>query len=130
MKLPGALHRTTLLAVTLALGVSAADAAERLLGSYTARISPEDLRSEDGFHLKTPGQVIRQDRANVHKGRFIDKEDQLDPFYDKRSSRERLERMLDQQGGIDLRTREAIKRGDAVIKVQVYRNKVGIKLMY
>ncbi len=53
--------------------------ADQYLGSYTARLSWNDHHASDGYALDNAAQVVRQDRANVHKFGKIDREDDIRP---------------------------------------------------
>lgn len=61
--------------------------AEEPLDSYTARLSSEDHFNSDGSRLKSAADIIRQDRANYHKFKIRDAEDQGDSFFDDVDSR-------------------------------------------
>ena len=113
-----------LLAAWACIGTASAD---QFLGSYTARISPQDHHASDGYALDTAAQMVRQDRANWHKFGRGDAEDQDDPWFTSQSARARLERMAG--AGMDGATRNAIAKGTPVIQVDVYRNSVRITII-
>lgn len=118
-----------LLALAATLGISGTALADRLLGSYVARISATDKRASDGFPLDTAAQMVRQDRANWHKFGRGDAEDEDDPWFTSAASRAKLERMLGRGAAMNQRTRRAIARGYPVIRVEVFANSVRVEVI-
>ncbi|HTV69080.1 MAG TPA: hypothetical protein VMF90_11145 [Rhizobiaceae bacterium] len=116
-------------AFAIALLSASAANADTLLGSYQARISEDDKHASDGYRLDTVPQMIRQDRANVHKFGVVDAEDQDDPWFGSTDSRARLERMLGKSGVMTGETRKAIADGEPVIQVDVYKNSVRVDIV-
>lgn len=115
-------------ALLLALGFPAS-AQQDYLGSYMARISAQDHRASDGYPLDTAAQMVRQDRANVHRYGRVDAEDEDDPWFGSADARARLERLLNQRGAMNQQTRQAIANGEPVIQVDVYRNRVSVRVL-
>lgn len=60
---------------------------------YRARISAADHHNSRGTRLEKIEQILRQDRANFHKGTNCDPEDHWDPLFAKPENREWLERL-------------------------------------
>ena len=116
-------------AITVLAAAVAPAAADRLLGSYQARLSQDDHKASDGYRLDTAAQVVRQDRANWHKFGSGDAEDEDDDWFGSTQARARLEQMLNRPGAIDDRTRRAILRGEPVVEVTVYQNSVRVDLV-
>ena len=112
-----------------ALAATGAASADQPLGSYVARISPQDHHASDGYALDTAPQMVRQDRANWHKFGSGDPQDQDDPWFTSTSARARLERMAGAPGAMNGATRNAIANGTPVIQVDVYRNSVRITIV-
>lgn len=121
-----------LFAAAIVAGLASAPslaAADELLGSYVARISWKDHEASDGYKLDTAAQVVRQDRANVHLNIQTDEEDGDDSWFASKASRARLEKMLNQSGAMNSTTRNAILNGEPLIRVDVYRNSVKVKII-
>ena len=108
-------------------GITAAQ--DGLLGSYVARISQADHYASDGYRLDTAAQMVRQDRANVHRFGRIDAEDDDDPWFRTADARARMERLLNRRGSMDQATRQAIARGEPVVRVDVYRNSLRVSVL-
>ena len=115
-----------LLIAPMAFPVAAAD---ELIGTYVARISWKDHEASDGYKLDTAAQVVRQDRANVHKHIQTDEEDDIDVWFTTNAKRSQFEKMLNKKGAIDQATRRAIMQGEPLIEVEVYRNSVRVTLL-
>jgi hypothetical protein len=113
-------------AITLLSFPAAADAP---LGSYIARLSPQDHHASDGYTLDTAAQVVRQDRANWHKFGYGDAEDENDPWFGSTGARANFEKMLNKAGAMDQATRRAILKGTPVVEVQVYRTRVTVNII-
>ncbi len=113
-------------ALILGTGVAQAD---QLLGTYVARISEKDHQASDGYVLDSAAQVVRQDRANVHKHVQTDEEDGIDDWFTTNAKRARFEQLLNKPGAMSNSTRSAILRGEPLIEVQVYRQSVRVRLL-
>jgi len=116
-------------AALLVAGLSGAAKADEYLGSYVARISHHDHFVSDGYPLDTAAQMVRQDRANFHKFRLRDREDQPDRWFRSAESRARLERILRRPGAITGPVRRAILNGESLIQVDVYTRSVEVILL-
>lgn len=116
-------------AISIPLAATGAARADSPLGSYIARLSPQDHHASDGYRLDTAAQVVRQDRANWHKFGYGDREDEDDPWFRTAAARANLERMLNKAGAMDSATRSAILHGTPVVEVQVYRNRVTVDII-
>ena len=95
--------RTGLFAAAFAavLAVSAGVAkADELIESYGAYIGQDDLYNSNNERLTQPWQVIRQDRANVHRFGVSQPGDDRDNFFASPRNRELAERMI-RSGRID-----------------------------
>ncbi|MBO6718969.1 MAG: hypothetical protein JJ913_13510 [Rhizobiaceae bacterium] len=104
-------------------------AADDYLGSYVARLSEDDHYASDGYPLDTAAQVVRQDRANVHRFGVIDRDDDADPWFAQAAARTELERLLNQPGAMNAATREIVFQGTPLVKVDVYRNSVRVTVL-
>jgi hypothetical protein len=116
------------LVAALLLGAGAAQA-DTLLGTYVARISEKDHQASDGYVLDSAAQVVRQDRANVHKHIQTDEEDDIDDWFTTNAKRARFEQLLNKAGAMSNSTRSAILHGEPLIEVQVYRQSVKVRLL-
>ena len=93
--------------------------ADELLGSYSAYIGRADLYNSRGMRLTKPWEVLRQDRANVHKFGIRQKGDEDDDFFDSIENRAALEYMV-AQGEISREATRAIMKGGATVTVEIY----------
>lgn len=126
------LKKLPVLAILAGIAASAAPIeamANDYLGSYVARISPRDKFASDGYPLDNAAQVVRQDRANVHRFGRADGEDEFDPWFRSNNQRARLQSMLERRGAIGPRVRQAIMHGTPLIEVEVYRSRVMVRLI-
>lgn len=101
--------------------------AEEPIDSYVARLSEADHTNSDGQRLRSVGDILRQDRANVYKFKLVDAEDQSDTTFDDLKARERIPMML-QRGHIDKETKVAILNGTPTVLVQIYKNHIDVYL--
>ena len=115
-------------AIVLAASLGQASA-DQYLGSYTARISDTDHYASDGYPLDTAAQMVRQDRANMHKFGRTDAEDDDDPWFASADSRARLEKFLNKSGAMSSATRKAIAAGEPVVQVDVFANSVKVVIV-
>ncbi|RWA75000.1 hypothetical protein [Mesorhizobium sp.] len=112
------------------LGLNASTVrAQDMLGSYVARISERDHHASDGYQLESAAQMVRQDRANWHKFRRRDSDDQGDPWFRGNDDRAQLERMLERGGAMSGATRRAIVNGEPLIEVDVYPDRVRVSIL-
>ncbi|MFB2551113.1 hypothetical protein [Ensifer soli] len=109
------------LAAVLFGGPARADA---LIEEYNAYIGEDDLYSSGGQRLGEPWQIIRQDRANVHRFGIRQRGDEGDAFFGSAKNRERAERMI-ARGRISANAAAAIYQGDVMINVRIYRGRGG-----
>lgn len=107
--------------------VSFSSHAEPLLESYSARLSSKDHFNTNGERLKSVAAIIRQDRANYHKFKIQDDEDQFDSLFADKDSRERLEDMLN-RGFISAETKASILNSTPLIMVKIYKNHIEVYL--
>jgi hypothetical protein len=93
--------------------------ADDLLESYDAYIGEDDLYNSNGERLSAPWQVIRQDRANVHKFGISQRGDESDSFFASKRNRDIAERLI-RDGSIDRRSARRLMGGDVMIHVDIY----------
>lgn len=122
---------TANLAAMLALSLAfvAPALADTYLGSYMARLSERDHFASDGYRLDTAAQVVRQDRANVHRFKKIDAEDGDDPWFGQANARNTLEQFLNRREAMDAATRDAIFNGTPLVQVDVYQNSAVVTII-
>ena len=119
--------RTGLFAAAFAavLAVSAGVAkADELIESYGAYIGQDDLYNSNNERLTQPWQVIRQDRANVHRFGVSQPGDDRDGFFASARNRELAERMI-RSGRIDRSAARRLLDGDVQIYVEIWRGAGG-----
>jgi hypothetical protein len=115
-----------LLASLLGAGSACAD---DMLGSYVARISERDHEASDGYALGSAAQMVRQDRANWHKFRRRDSDDEGDAWFRTNDERADLQRMLERPGAMSSSTKRAIVNGEPLIQVDVYDSSVRVSIL-
>jgi hypothetical protein len=125
------MKRFTLLAgaALVAAGLSGPAEADEFLGSYVARISDRDHHASDGYPLDSAAQMVRQDRANYHKFRRRDRDDENDVWFRGNEDRARLERMLQRPGAMSGPVKRAISNGEPLIQVDVYTRSVEVSIL-
>jgi len=110
--------RAALLALGLA-GVAAPALADQLIGSYWAYIGTQDLYNSKGVRLTAPWQVLRQDRANVHRFGISQPGDEWDSFFGSVDNRAAMERMI-MNGAIEPGAAQILMQGGATVHVLIY----------
>ena len=109
-----------LIAICLAASLMAAPTvAQSLIGQYTAFIGQADLFNSSGARLTQPWQVLRQDRANVHRFGISQPGDEFDPFFGSIDNRAAMERMV-MNGFISPAANQAIMGGGSMVTVSIY----------
>jgi hypothetical protein len=112
-------------AVAVGLAVSSGVAkADELIESYGAYIGQDDLYNSSNERLTQPWQVIRQDRANVHRFGVRQPGDDVDGFFASARNRELAERML-RSGRIEGAAARRLLDGDVRIQVEIWRGAGG-----
>lgn len=94
-------------------------AAQSLIAEYSAFVGSQDLSNSSGARLTQPWQVIRQDRANVHRFGITQPGDDWDPVFGDFNARGQLEGLLS-RGFISGEASDAILRGNVRIRVRVF----------
>ncbi|HHB80669.1 MAG TPA: hypothetical protein ENK83_02830 [Aliiroseovarius sp.] len=111
------------LALTAGLALTHSSAAQQLadepLASYQAYIGTQDLYNSRGGRLSSAAQVLRQDRANVHKFGIWQSGDQMDPIFDTYGNRDVMTRVLE-RNGLDPYVARQIMRGNVMVYVEVW----------
>jgi hypothetical protein len=90
-----------------------------LIESYVARIGPNDHYSSRGVRLRSVAEILRQDRANLHRFGLGDPEDQYDSYFRSASRRSRIARYY-RHGIIEPGLASEILYGNPLIRVEVY----------
>ena len=112
-------------AFAAALAVSAGAArADELIESYGAYIGQDDLYNSNNERLTQPWQVIRQDRANVHRFGVRQRGDEVDGFFSSSRNRDLAERMI-RNGRIERSAGRSIVRGNVAVEVEIWRGPDG-----
>ena len=102
-----------------AAGMAASAAAQQLIGSYWAYIGTQDLYNSKGVRLSAPWQVLRQDRANVHKFWISQAGDDWDRFFGSYDNRAAMEQMI-MNGSIEPSAARILMEGGATVYVRIY----------
>ena len=115
--------RSLVVAILATFAVTATSVAQPLadqpLAYYEAYIGVDDLYNSRGVRLSSAQQVLRQDRANVHKFGIWQAGDQLDPIFDTYENRDVMTRVME-RNGLDPQVARAIMRGDVMVYVEVW----------
>ncbi|HSI87148.1 MAG TPA: hypothetical protein VK970_25395, partial [Candidatus Methylacidiphilales bacterium] len=110
--------------LVLAASIAPASAGDGSITSYRAYIGEKDLYASDGLRLKTPRDVLRQDRANYHKYGITQEGDTDDGYFTTPGRRERFE-------NIPVRCSErvaaAIVEGGSTFGVTVYEDHIEVE---
>ena len=110
----------TALAATLFLGTPAQS--QSLIAEYSAFIGASALTNSNGAALNQPWQVIRQDRANVHRFGRAHQGDGVDPVFGNRTMRARLGDLCRASGGFPFVTDTIARYGGIYVWVIVYQD--------
>lgn len=94
---------------------------EEWVETYLARLSTRDHYNSEGMALTSPVLILRQDRANFHKFRQRDDDDQADRFFQDAQHREQVEQFLE-QGYLSPETQQAIVNDQPLVRVDVFRS--------
>ena len=88
--------RGILIILALLTGAIAAPAlaASYVMESYCAYLGDDDHYNSNGVQLTSAAQIVRQDRANVHRYGIVDDGDDWDSFFDNANNRARMESIL------------------------------------
>jgi hypothetical protein len=113
----------SILTLLLFVGLAAARADE-VLETYRARLSARDHFNAKGERLTSPAEIIRQDRANVHRFGIVDPEDESDHFFASARNREILEKLLE-GGRTNAAAYRAVVNGTPLVVVTVMRGNRG-----
>lgn len=105
-------------AALLAFAFAGAAAAQAVIGGYQAYIGTADLYNSKGVALSAPWQVIRQDRANVHRFGIQQSGDQWDAWFGSADNRAALEQWV-MNGAMSPDARARIMAGGATIYVEI-----------
>jgi hypothetical protein len=92
--------------------------ADDVIETYRARLSARDHFNTNGERLTSPAEIIRQDRANVHRFGIVDREDESDHFFASARNREILEKLLE-GGHTSAAAYQAIVNGTPLVVVTV-----------
>jgi len=87
-----------------------------VIQSYVAHLTSRDHVSSSGSKLTTAAEILRQDRANVHKFDKADAADEADTFFAGAANRELLGALLE-KGDMDKKTEAAIVNGTPTVVV-------------
>lgn len=98
--------------------------ADELRESYNAYIGQDDLYNSSNERLTQPWQVIRQDRANVHRFGVRQPGDDVDGFFASARNRDLAERMI-RNGRVEGSAARKLLNGDVRVYVEIWRGAGG-----
>jgi hypothetical protein len=107
------------LALALALALPLPAAAQEVLANYAAIIEVEDIYNSDGLRLTDVGQILQQDRANLHRFKIVQPGDEGDPLFGDAGMRARMPELI-QNGWTDPQAARDILGGSAWVYVTVW----------
>lgn len=110
--------RAAVLAIAALAALTAPAVAQNVIGGYRAEIGAADLVNSRGAALSHPWQVIRQDRANVHRFGLRQPGDELDPWFGSAEMRAALEGWV-RYGGLSPALGAQIMAGGVMLHVEV-----------
>lgn len=119
----GSMLRTFFITVALITCSSAVSAQH--LDSYRARLSEKDHYNSSGTALNSAAAIIRQDRANFYVFGHMDPEDEADTFFNNKTNRARLEKMLT-RGNLSDDDLNSIINSTPVIRVDIHQDHVEV----
>lgn len=120
--------RISALAVCFALLAQAAQAQQLIAGYYTT-IGPNDLFNSGGARLTSLGQILQQDRANLHRFGRPDPFDQSDPVFADQALRARIPDLYAAGPGEDLIERIVLQGNALEVFVQLCGNAGSIRYL-
>ena len=118
-----ALAAAALLAGGLVVLAPGRAAAQQLLDSYSAWLSPRDHFNSRGQRLTSAAAIIRQDRANLHRFGRADPQDQWDGFVHDEGNRAVLERWI-AAGELSPNDARAIVGGNSMVSSYIKNEKL------
>lgn len=119
MRASFSIFRAIVVAVALVLTAAVPASAQQLLGGYWAFIGQADLYNSNGVRLTEARQILRQDRANLHRFGIWQNGDQWDPFFGTYQARENMYNLL-ASGGMTAIARNILLQGGGSVYVYVY----------
>lgn len=96
--------------------------------AYRARLSEKDHINSSGTVLKSVLDIIRQDRANVHRSKHTDEEDGIDTVFTTPESREQMGAMKVEVSGGD-KAGARILNGTPLVEVRVIGSTLRVEVI-
>jgi uncharacterized protein (DUF2147 family) len=112
----------SLIATTLLLLSIETSKAQDYSALYEARLSAQDHTSSDGSKLTDVASILRQDRANYHKFKKRDAEDQTDAFFSSAKHRELIDsyfKNVYSDNPMNAKDKQAILNGTPLVRVSL-----------
>ncbi len=100
-----------------------------MLLSYQAKLSSKDHYNSRGVPLKKAEDIIAQDRANYHKFKKRDPQDEYDSYFTTLENRLKIKRMLQRGGSLTPALREKIVNGEPIVEITKDGDKLYVKLI-
>ncbi len=110
---------TIFAAFALMQSAGAQPVSDEPIAFYEAYIGGADLYNSKGVRLTSAAQILRQDRANVHRFGIWQPGDQIDPIFGTYEAREVMTRVLE-RNGLDPQVARDIRRGDVMVYVEIW----------
>lgn len=95
------------------------------LAVYRTRLSEHDHLSSSGQRLTAVPDILRQDRANFHRFRQADPEDQDDPIFNDARTRKYFDAVEFRTGSVS----DAVVQGTPLVEVAVYQGRVVVTVL-
>ena len=112
----------------IGLGLTVSSLSAGYIDTYYAKLADIDHYNSRGVRLHSVAAIIRQDRFNYHIRGIRQRADTWDPLFARKVNRARLESMI-RNGSISWSARQSILYGNPVIKVDIYDNKVNVRVI-
>jgi hypothetical protein len=112
----------SIIATTLLLLSIATSKGQDYSALYEARLSAQDHTSSDGSKLTDVASILRQDRANYHKFKKRDAEDQSDAFFSSAKNRELIDsyfKNVYSDNPMSAKDKQAILNGTPLVRVSL-----------
>jgi hypothetical protein len=111
-----------LMIAALALFTAGNVSAQELIGAYVTVLSVQDMYNSDGDRLTEFCQVVQQDRANYHRFKQRDANDEGDPFFRSPEARQVIGRLCVVAPGQDYIRKDVMRGVERYVWVQVFES--------
>ena len=115
-------RQNSLIAITLLILSITSSYGQDYSALYEARLSAQDHTSSDGSKLSDVAAILRQDRANFHKFKKRDTDDQADGFFSSAKNRELIDsyfKNVYSDNPMSAKDKQAILNGTPLVRVSL-----------